>query len=82
MNAITKFEKVIIALEANEEIRDWYATEHGLTADMLTEQNVKVYGRGGFGDLADMILQEQAIELRMQQEDADAGGWMAGSAGS
>jgi len=57
----SKLQKVLKILE-NEELRSWYAVEHGLTGDMLTEGNVKVYGRGGFGLLADQILRD-GVEL-------------------
>lgn len=58
-----KLQAVKAVLSSNTTIRDWYATEHNLTADMLTVESVRTYGTGGHGDLADQILEDAGIDL-------------------
>ena len=57
MQNTNKLDAVKMALK-NEELRDWYATEHNLTADKFSTQNVNVYGTGGLGDIADQIISD------------------------
>lgn len=60
---VTKMQAVVNVLAFNASIRDWYATEHNLRADMLTEESVHIYGTGGHGDLADQILADAGVRM-------------------
>lgn len=58
MTGTEKLNTVRDALDYNEDIRRWYAEQHGLIASMLTVESVVTYGTGGHGDLADQILSD------------------------
>lgn len=62
MTKITKLDAVTQVLAQFPEIAEWYATEHGVQADDLTEESVHLYGTGGHGDITDAILSEPEAE--------------------
>lgn len=55
MTATNKLNAVKLAL-SNEELRNWYETEHNVTAESFNTANVNQYGMGGLGDIADQIV--------------------------
>jgi hypothetical protein len=67
MTAISKIDAVKLALN-NDELRNWYATEHNLTVESFTTANVNQYGMGGLGDMADQIISD-AIEHNIINQD-------------
>lgn len=57
MTRVKKIDAVKLALK-NEELRNWYETEHNVTAESFNTANVNQYGMGGIGDLADQIISD------------------------
>ena len=58
-------------LSASETAREWYATEHNVTADDFTAANVKTYGYGpdAMGGLADLILADAVSDGFLSADD-------------
>ena len=58
-------------LVRNVRVADWYATEHGVTADDFTAASVKVYGSGpdAMGYLADQIIADAILDGFITEEE-------------
>lgn len=67
MTSTEKLNSVRDALDYNEDIRRWYAEQHGFIASMLTVESVVTYGTGGHGDLADQILSDVAVSADLRE---------------
>lgn len=63
-----KLEAVQKVLRFSDSIREWCEGENSVYFDDFDEQNVDDYGSGGYGDLADGII-ERGIEENLIEED-------------
>lgn len=63
-----KLEAVQRVLRFSADVREWCEEEHSVYFDDFDEQNVDDYEPGGFGGLADRII-EKAIEEQIIDED-------------
>ena len=62
-----KLEAVQKVLRFSNSIREWCESDQNVYFDDLDEQNVKNYDSGGYGDLADEII-ERGIEENLLDE--------------
>ena len=63
-----KLEAVQKVLRFSTPIREWCEADHSVYFDDFDEQNVNDYNSGGYGDLADEII-ERRIEENFLEED-------------
>ena len=63
-----KRETVQEVLQGRAPIREWCEGNHSVYFDDFDEQNVNDYDSGGYGDLADEII-ERGIEENFLEED-------------
>jgi hypothetical protein len=63
-----KLEGVQKVLRFSTSIREWCENDHSVYFDDFDEQNVDNYDSGGYGDLADEII-ERGIEEDLLEEN-------------
>jgi len=63
-----KLEAVQKVLRFSTPIREWCEGNHSVYFDDFDEQNVADYDSGGYGDLADKIM-ERGIEENLLEKD-------------
>ncbi len=66
-----KLEAVQRVLRFSHTIREWCEHDHAVYFDDFDEQNVDDYDRGGFGDIADEIIERGIAENLLDEEDID-----------
>jgi len=64
-----KLEAVQKVLRFSDSTREWVTGEHSVYFDDLDEQNVDDYEVGGYGDLADEIIEKGVQESILDEED-------------
>jgi hypothetical protein len=67
-----KLEAVQKVLRFSNTTREWLTNEHSsVYFDDFDEQNVNDYESGGYGDLADEIVEKGLAESILDEEDVD-----------
>jgi hypothetical protein len=66
-----KLEAVQKVLKFSKFIREWCEEEHSIYFDDFDEQNVDEYNSGGYGDLADEIIERGIDEDIIEESDID-----------
>ena len=66
-----KLEAVQKVLRFSTPIREWCINEFSLHFDDFDEQNVDDYDSGGYGDIADEILERGLDEQIIEESDLD-----------
>jgi hypothetical protein len=66
-----KLEAVQKVLRFSDTTREWVTKEHSVYFDDFDEQNVDDYESGGYGDLADQIIEKGIQESILDQEDVE-----------
>lgn len=66
-----KLEAVQKVLRFSDATRDWVTGEHSVYFDDFDEQNVDDYEAGGYGDLADAIIERGIQESFLDKEDVE-----------
>ncbi|MFQ5451300.1 MAG: hypothetical protein ACE5E9_11785 [Nitrospinaceae bacterium] len=66
-----KLEAVQRVLRFSDRVRDWVTREYSVYFDDFDEQNVRDYGEGGFGGLADDIIKEGIKDNLLEDEDIE-----------
>lgn len=66
-----KLEAVQKVLRFSETIREWVTGERSVYFDDFDDHNVKDYEPGGYGDLADEIIEKGIQESILDEEDVE-----------
>lgn len=66
-----KLEAVQKVLRFSNIIREWCENEYNVYFDDFDEQNVQNYDSGGYGDLADEIIEQGIDEEILDESDID-----------
>ena len=66
-----KLEAVQKVLRFSHTIREWCENDNFVYFDDFDEQNVNDYNNGGFGDIADEIIERGIAENLLDEEDLD-----------
>lgn len=66
-----KLEAVQKVLRFSDAIREWVTGEHSVYFDDFDEQNVDDYEPGGYGELADEIIEKGIQEFILEKEDVE-----------
>ena len=66
-----KLEAVQKVLRFSTPIREWCINEFSVHFDDFYEQNVDDYNSGGYGDIADEILERGRREQLIDEDDLD-----------
>ena len=66
-----KLEAVQKVLRFSTGIREWTTGEHSVYFDDFDEHNVDDYEPGGYGELADAIIEKGIQESLLDDEDVD-----------
>ena len=66
-----KLEAVQKVLRFSHAIREWCENDNSVYFDDFDEQNVNDYNNGGFGDIADEIIERGIAENLLDEEDLD-----------
>lgn len=66
-----KLEAVQKALRFSNSIREWCENDHSVYFDDFDEQNVDDYNSGGYGDLADEIIELGVEESIIEENDIE-----------
>ena len=64
-----KLEAVQKVLRFSHSIREWCEGDHSVYFDDFDEQNVDDYDSGGYGDIADEILERGLDEQIIEESD-------------
>tara|TARA_B100000686_G_scaffold297117_1_gene329175 strand:- start:530 stop:736 length:207 start_codon:yes stop_codon:yes gene_type:complete len=66
-----KLEAVQKVLRFSTPIREWCVNKFSVYFDDFDEQNVADYNSGGYGDIADEILERGLNEQLIEEDDLD-----------
>ena len=66
-----KLEAVQKVLRFSDNTRNWMTKEHSVYFDDFDEHNVDDYDTGGYGDLADTIIERGLKESILDEEDVE-----------
>ena len=66
-----KLEAVQKVLRFSHAIREWCENDNSVYFDDFDEQNVNDYNNGGFGDIADEIIERGIAENLLDEDDLD-----------
>jgi len=66
-----KLEAVQKVLRFSTPIREWCINEFSVHFDDFDEQNADDYNSGGYGDIADEILERELSERLIDEDDLD-----------
>jgi hypothetical protein len=66
-----KLEAVQKVLRFSDATREWVTGEHSVYFDDFDEQNVDDYEPGGYGDLADEVIEKGIQESILEKEDVE-----------
>lgn len=66
---IDKLGAVQKTLRFSNSIREWCEKEHSVYFDDFDSENVDIYESGGYGELADAIIEEGLAESILDEED-------------
>lgn len=66
-----KLEAVQKVLRFSDAVREWVTEQHSIYFDDFDEQNVDDYEPGGYGGLADGILEKGIEESILDKEDVE-----------
>lgn len=64
-----KLEAVQKTLRFSNSIREWCEKEHSVYFDDFNSENVDIYEPGGYGDLADAIIEDGLADNILDEED-------------
>jgi len=66
-----KLEAVQKVLRFSDAAREWVTEEHSVYFDDFDEQNVDDYEPGGYGELADTVIEKGIQESILEKEDIE-----------
>ncbi len=66
-----KLEAVQKVLRFSNSIREWCEGDHAVYFDDFDEQNVDDYNPGGYGDIADEIIERGIAENLLEEDEVD-----------
>lgn len=66
-----KLEAVQRVLRFSNSIREWCEKEHSVYFDDFDSENVDSYEKGGYGELADAIIEDGLTENVLDEEDME-----------
>ena len=66
-----KLEAVQKVLRFSHPTREWCESNHGVYFDDFDEQNVDDYNLGGYGDIADEIIERGIAESYLDDDDIE-----------
>jgi hypothetical protein len=64
-----KLEAVQKTLRFSNTIREWCEQKHNVFFDEFDSENVNIYESGGYGELADAIIEDGLAENILDEED-------------
>ena len=67
-----KLEAVQKVLRFSDTVREWVTEQHSVYFDDFDEQNVDDYEPGGYGDLADGIIEKGIAESILEKDEGEA----------